>query len=177
MTSFFYDSYQLILFFLAPGIFLGAIYDVFRILRIARSHSKGSVIPLLYAHFGLSRAARVQTEKRKQQIEYALVMAEDIFFCLFAAATEILLFYHLNSGVIRIYGLLLSAVGFFLYRLSLGKLVIHMAKQIIDWIRRLLYVLLLVILTPAVWIYRKSHTLVKHAKHTRAEKKKNKKEG
>ncbi len=154
MTAFFYDSYRLILFFLIPGIVLGAVYDVFRIMRLARTDPTGGIIPKLYRHFKIERKVRLQSERKKERISDILVFAEDILFCMIAALMEILLFYHLNGGVIRIYGLLLSALGFFLYRISIGVLVIGMAKRIISLVRRPLYMLSVLLLTPLVFVVR-----------------------
>ncbi len=176
MIAFFYDSYQLILFFLFPGILLGAVYDLFRILRLARTDPKGAIVPKLYAHFKIERKVRLQSERKKERFLYAMVFAEDVLFCLIAAVTEILLFYHLNGGVIRIYGLLLSALGFFLYRMSLGRLVIGMAKKIIRLGRQLIYIVFMVFLTPLILMTRlgKKVYICIHKKHTKRKKRKKK---
>ncbi len=148
MNTFFYDSFELIFIFVFPGVLFGAVYDVIRILRIARSDSKGSMTPKLFAHFKISYMPRLQNEKRKERLDLILVFIEDFVFCLFVALGELLLFYHLNDGVIRVWGLILSAIGFLIYKLSIGKIMIYMAKRIIYALRRLLYILVVIMFTP-----------------------------
>ena len=158
MKDFFYDSYQFILFFVIPGVFLGAIYDVFRILRIARLNTQGTVISGIYEHFKIQkRHCRPKTKKSG----FILVFIEDIFFCIIAALTEILLFYHLNDGVIRIYAISLSLIGFLVYRNSIGRFVVFIAKQIICLARNIIYYTLIIILTPPVLIYRSGKSVLK----------------
>ncbi len=156
MIAFFYDSYILILFFLLPGIFLGAIYDVFRILRMARTDKGNGVLSRLYKHFGYTKPSSVPAEKRVDMLMSVLVFLEDILFCIIAALTEILLFYQMNDGVIRIYGLLLSFFGFYLYHISIGRLIIFFANRIIACSRYILYGISLIFSTPIVWLYRKT---------------------
>ncbi len=160
MNDFFYDPWLLILFFFIPGVVLSALYDIFRILRIARTDPKGSVIPKLYVRLGIERKRRLQSEKRKLQFDFWLVFTEDLLFCFIAALTELLLFFHLNGGVIRAPGLFLSALGFFAYRLTLGKIVIGTATCIIQLGRKLLYILLLCIFGPTMWMGRKFQKLL-----------------
>ncbi len=174
MNEFFYDSYSLILFFLLPGVFLGMVYDVFRILRIARHDPEEQIIGALYRHFRIEKISYIQNEKKRHMIEYALVFTEDFLFCIIAALTELLLFYHLNGGVIRIYGFWLSAIGFFLYRMSFGRFVMYMAKHIIRLANRILYLVLVVLLTPILWFIGKfkKHWKSKCLKRKRKVKKK-----
>lgn len=152
MISFFYDSYRLILFFLFPGTVFGMIYDVFRISRMARKNSQGSIVSMLTKHFKIPRKCDIQNEQKKNKIEFAIVFIEDFIFCMMVSLIEILLFYHLNGGVIRVYALFLSVLGFVLYKIIFGRLIILLAKNIIYIFRHILYFLLCVILTPFVFI-------------------------
>ncbi len=176
MIDFFYDSYRLILFFLIPGIFLGAVYDIFRILRIARTEPNG-IYPFLCSHFRIQRTIKVQNEQKKYKILYILVLIEDIFFCLIVALTEILLFYYLNHGVIRIYGLILSAIGFILYRSTIGYCMIRIAKQIIVIGRWIIRWTLIILLTPMITMFKTTkRILFKCKKNIKTKQKKEKKD-
>ncbi len=177
MNDFFYDPWLLILFFFIPGAMLGALYDIFRILRIARTDPKGSVLPKLCARLGMERKRCLREEKRKAQIDFWLVFAEDLLFCLIAALTELLLFFHLNDGVIRAPGLFLSALGFFAYRLTLGTIVIGTATRLIQLARRLSYLLLFCICAPVVWMGRTSRKLIVKCQNKKRKTKPHEKQG
>lgn len=149
MNGFFYDSYQLILIFLIPGVFLGVVYDIFRILRIGRA-SDLSVSGALYDKIRPKKPllGRILHTKSIKIADNVIVFIEDILFWLIAAVTEILFIFHTNGGEIRIYCLLSSIAGFFLYHQTLGKLAMLFAKQIIFLFRCLIYWILYVIIYP-----------------------------
>jgi len=158
MNAFFYDSYRLILIFLIPGVFLGIVYDIFRILRISRSADL-SVSGALYDKIRpkkplLEKFSHAFKAKSVKIADKIVVCVEDILFWLIAVMTEILFIFHTNGGEIRIYCLLSSVLGFFLYHQTLGKLVTLFAKQIIFLIRCLIYWILYVIIYPIKLIIR-----------------------
>ncbi len=171
MNDFFYDSYQLILIFFLPGIFLGIVYDIFRILRIGRT-SDLSVGGAFYEKIRprkplFAPVSRFLSAHPLKAADWVLVFIEDILFWLIAAITEILLIFHTNGGEIRIYCLIASVVGFFLYHQTLGKLITFFAKQIIFLLRCLIYWTLYAIIYPvklianfifrlAIWLYEKT---------------------
>ncbi len=171
MNEFFYDSYELILIFFLPGVFLGLVYDLFRILRISRTASL-SVCGAFYDKIRprkplFQSLARFSRKKSLKTADRILVFIEDILFWLIAAVTEILMIFHTNGGEIRIYCLLASVIGFILYHITFGKLVTFFAKQVIFLIRCLLYWLLYAIIYPirligksmyrfSVWLYGKT---------------------
>ena len=152
MNAFFYDSYELILIFFLPGVFLGMVYDLFRILRISRT-AHLTVSGVFYDRIRPKKPlckmlSRFFHAKSLRAADRILVFIEDILFWLIAAVTEILLFFHTNGGEIRIYCLLASVIGFFLYHETFGKLVSFFAKQIIFLFRCLIYWLLYAIIYP-----------------------------
>ena len=167
MNEFFYDSHQLIFSFLIPGIVLGAIYDVFRIIRFTRVNTKGNIGFQIKKHFELNTDGYVQKSKRSLNV---LIFFEDFIFCIIGTFIELLLFYHLNAGVIRIYAILISAVGFFIYQNSIGYLIIYVAQHIIYCIRYLIYYILIVVLTPFICIYK--NTKIKKEDRKKFEKEK-----
>ena len=153
MIEFFYDSCRTILLFLLPGVFLGVIYDIFRILRIARTRKlavsgafyekirpKKALFPSFSSRFSISKSLKIA--------DTAVIFAEDILFWLLAATTEILFFFHTNNGEIRIYSVLISILGFFLYHHTVGVLVISCAAQLVFLCRCLIYWIFYVILYP-----------------------------
>lgn len=138
MTDFFYDSCALILKFLIPGIFLGIVYDIFRLFRIARNDKTYAPIPILQNRF-FPDLIFEKTTKKSFFSDTVLIFAEDILFFFLVAVTEVLTLFHLNGGEIRIYGLLFSAVGFFVYQKTVGNLLIFLSKKILYLFRRILY--------------------------------------
>lgn len=145
MTEFFYDSWLVILEFLIPGIFLGVVYDIFRLSRIARNDKTFHVTEAIKKRFFSQSTARV---KQLKIAEPWIVFIEDIVFFLIVAVTEILATYHINNGEIRIYCLLISAIGFFAYQKTLGRTVIFFSTKILYLIRKTVYIITCVILTP-----------------------------
>ena len=145
MNNFFYDSYQLILFFFIPGLFLGIIYDLFRLIRSARQYSKDNIIQSIYFHFATQKALSVPKVKRAQQMNRLMTFIEDFAFCIIAAFTEILLFYYLNGGVIRIYAITNSVIGFLVYQNTISHFITFLFKQVLHIVRRSLYYILIII--------------------------------
>ena len=93
------------LFSLGFGFLMGAVYDVFRIIRMF--FSKGKKIQIIF----------------------------DIMYCILLAFLTFIFFITINEGEIRIYLLLGEGIGFIAYSLSLGIIVIAFAQTIIGWVR------------------------------------------
>ena len=89
------------------GVIFGAVYDLFRIRRKA--------LPVR------SRAA-----------EYILIFFEDVIFSLFVSVCLILLCYKTHFGIPRWYSYAGSALGFYLYRRTLGKIVMGLTEKLIS---------------------------------------------
>ena len=67
-----------------------------------------------------------------------MLFFEDFFFCiLFACAIAVLVF-AMQDGVVRWYPFAACALGFFAYRLTLGRLVMRSATAILTLCRRVL---------------------------------------
>ena len=95
------------------GIIFGAIYDIFRIRRIA-FRGKGRILDSVLTFF------------------------EDIVFFLFISVCLILICYKLHFGIPRWYSYIGALLGFFLYRNTVGRLVISVSDKIISLIERVL---------------------------------------
>ncbi len=162
MTDFFYDSFHMIVFFLLPGVFLGVLYDIFRMVRIARKDSKEKhLIEKLHMHFCPSKPFIQNTKNKHDTI---LLFLEDFIFCTLAAITEIILFFHMNQGVIRIYAILISFVGFLWYHHTFGRLTIFIANRLIKFIRILTFYISVILLTPPIAIYKVFYKAKQHKK-------------
>ena len=153
MIAFFYDSWTLILKFLIPGIFLGAVYDIFRLLRIARSESTYSARKAIRNRF-FPRTKAHGKISRLRISDAAIVFIEDIVFFLIVAVTEILAVYYINEGEIRIYCLLVSVLGFFAYQKTLGRVIVFFSKKILYFIRKIIYLIVCIVLIPSFFFWR-----------------------
>lgn len=100
-----------LIFSFFAGIVFGAVYDVFRIRRIA--------------------FARDKTRRVIKRVDAVIIFLEDVIFSLFIAVTMILICYKLYFGIPRWYSFGGAALGFFIYRITLGRLVIKLADKII----------------------------------------------
>ena len=108
----------------ALGIILGALYDIFRIRRIA---FRGKAL----------KAA-----------DFILTLIEDMAFLIFATITMILLSYKLNYGITRWYSCGAAVAGVFLWRKTAGKLVIGLADKIISLIKHTVGWIFKMIISP-----------------------------
>lgn len=100
------------------GSFLGAVYDIFRIVHLAMKHDhKASALG--------------------EGLCCAIIFIGDILYALFSAVTICILLYHTNYGRVRYFMFLGAFVGFLLWRFTVGKLLMLAAGAIIALIRAL----------------------------------------
>lgn len=122
-----YISQQCFLFFYSIlfGFLFGLVYDVFRIFRIAIKHNQ------------------------------LLIFCEDMAFCLSFSLSYILFNFCVNSGVLRWFSLFGAALGFVLYLLTVGRLIMLCSHAIIRFIRMVFHFILSRLLCPVCrWLYR-----------------------
>lgn len=115
------------------GIMLGAVYEIFRIRRIA------------------ARKAG------KRRLDFVLTLFEDIIFCLFASISMILATYKLYFGIPRWYAYASCALGFFFWQKTVGRLIMKLSDKIIDLLSRALSFLKRRLIMPA-WLRVKNLT-------------------
>jgi spore cortex biosynthesis protein YabQ len=100
------------------GMALGAIYDVFRIFRIAITCGK------------------------------IVVFIQDIIFFVLSATLSFLLMLYTNTGEIRLFYILGELIGFCIYYFTIGILVYKSAKAVVEFIKKILRVVFRLILKP-----------------------------
>lgn len=105
------------------GVGLGALYDVFRILRLAFWHGK------------------------------IIIGIQDILFFALAAVSSFLFMLFRCEGQLRFYVLLGELLGFIVYYFTVGFLVIRMSKCIIHWIKKILFFLYKIFIRPFVKLF------------------------
>lgn len=92
---------QNFLYAIIVGAGISAVFDLFRIIRIALSHKS------------------------------VFVFIEDLLFCLMSLAGTIFFFTVYNDGVFRLYLIAGILLGFIIWHFTLGSLIIFQAKLII----------------------------------------------
>lgn len=119
----------LYLYALLLGIALGAIYDCLRITRVflGNHYSHRTARRLREIHLPLLSKGKTRGESRFLGL---VVFFEDLFFCLFAGISLILLLYEANNGKFRFPVVLSAGCGFLLYRGTVGRLVMLFSEVI-----------------------------------------------
>jgi hypothetical protein len=160
MIAFFYDSWIVILKFLILGIFLGAIYDIFRFSRIARNDPTYNIKQKIKKRFFPNNTSDNKKTRSKQISESIIIFIEDILFFIVVAITEILAIFHFNNGEIRICYLIISAIGFFVYQKTIGNLIIFFSKKTLHFLRKIIYIVVCIVLIPLCFFLRISRKLL-----------------
>ena len=76
---------------------------------------------------------------------------EDFFFMVFCGVVYAVLFYALNSGRVRGFAFAGGLVGFYIYRKTLGRLVMALSERIINSVK---YIIRKIILPPIKFVIR-----------------------
>lgn len=140
------------LYALAFGALLHGIYDGIRILRALCGVRYGGRIsgrlracafPLLPPDFATRAPARIG-----RRLRAAVIVVTDVLFCLMAAFLFAIFVYWQNDGVFRMLLLLCAGGGFFLWHITLGRLIVTWAETLAILLRVALAYLLLAISVP-----------------------------
>lgn len=123
----------------AAGIALGVIYDLLCLTRMLPGFAP--------------KPASVNGELTKRQrasilLERFLLFIEDLGFALLGGIGLLLLLYLINDGIFRFWAPLGMACGFFVYRVTLGRLLMAVSEVLIRYIRRAIKVCLCILWFP-----------------------------
>lgn len=118
----------------AVGFCLGGVYDALRILRLLCGYPTG--------------------QGRRSVLSAVCLFAEDVLFMLIAAVALILLCYYGNDGQIRAPAVIGVVCGFFVYRQTVGRLVMAVAERLTRLIRKVLAYILHLLVMPIRWFWR-----------------------
>ena len=86
------------------GIFLCAVYDIFRVLRLRR------------------------------RVNGLMLFVADFAFCLVSAVAMLVLFFNLSFGKVRIYAFVFALLGFLLWRFTVGRAFVALVGRVIDFL-------------------------------------------
>ena len=112
--------------YLITGVFLGAFYDLVRIIRCifgVEYYSKNK-------YFKLKNLKSKKNSKISSIKENIVMLITDILFFLFSGIIIAIIVYYANSGIVRWYIFVCCILGFLAYYFTLGKLVIRIANTV-----------------------------------------------
>lgn len=135
-----------VLFSFYAGAFLGALYDL---LGIRRASARAEAYPPGYRGI-LPSGLRRRITKQLHRIDLVIIFFEDIIFCAISAAmisVTAFRFYHGNVRGIIVFA---AAVGFAVYRATLGRIVRYLSIRIIIFLRRITAFVLKITLLPMI---------------------------
>ena len=131
-----FSSYRVVRLFLWSLVFgaaAGAYYDLFRIARIARKPRGDS--------WGKHRILRYG--------DVVLCFLGDLFFWITSAAVYCVFIYDLADGRLRIVSILALFIGFTVWHVTVGRLIVALADKIIYAVRVIILAVCRVTLIPA----------------------------
>lgn len=146
------DLLYMILACLLLGAALGAVYDVFRLLRRAADTVRGGEVPSYARSWKLPFLGCPGDRKHGNALSHGVTVFVtvfcDVLFGLIAGISVLLLLYDRNDGIFRLSAPAGVAVGFSLYRISLGRLIAAFEDAILFFAGILARYLFLIILLP-----------------------------
>lgn len=150
-----------VLWSLLLGCFFAVCYDALRVVRmllVGQGIRKWRIlgkVPTVTLHHG----------SMGDHLQMLFTNISDVLYSIFAAASFCIFLYHVNSGRFRWYLLFACAIGFILYRLSLGRLANAALGYITGAIRVLIGFILYVITRPASLFLRGVRIIAKPVKN------------
>lgn len=122
------------------GLALGLLYDVFRIRRLAFRKKEKTSIKQVPKHRRFGSLSTLLT--------VLLFHIEDIFFGITAGVATAILYFALSMGQVRLMAIFGEGLGFLLYRLTLGRLIMACADAILRFLAWILHLLTRFIILP-----------------------------
>ena len=148
------------------GFFLGAVYDIIRLTRIAVGVKYGAQGDKKYslAEYALIRRFFYSKEKKPSRKKHSFlslfVFLGDVAFSLFSSVAIAIFIYYFNSGEFRAFVLFGAAFGFLIYYFTLGKIIVYLSSRIIFVIKLVLLYLLFFALYPFYFLFGKISRII-----------------
>ena len=128
------------------GIFLGSVYDIFRIFRIMRGHKYSDCFSPLKKLDRLSVLYKYNNFRKSFQknifikrIDLFFVFIEDILYSIILIVTLLILIYGGNYGIARSFSFCAIIVGFVLYRFTIGRVFILVFEYLLYFFGAILF--------------------------------------
>ena len=154
----------LLMYSLTVGVFLGVLWDIFRIMRIAAYGKRKNGLPcpviLPKNEKEVGRALSFRHTQRVLSLVGISIFLSDVLFSITSAITVILLLFHLNGGEIRGFALIGATIGFTAYYFTVGRLTVIFSDLIIRGVKRLISLILSITVVPILKLtYKVSHLI------------------
>ena len=118
---------EILLYSFLLGIFLGAVYDWFRIRRRLFSIKSAK-----------KNESKEHTIKRIDLIEDIIIFFEDVLYGIICSVVVCIFLFYINHGRFRFISLLGEGIGFLVYYKTVGRLVLFCSEKIVRFIRFLI---------------------------------------
>ncbi len=125
----------ILLYSIVIGVFMGMVYDVFRIRRMV---------------YILNLKNKEKKYKTRERIEFLIVFLEDIIYALICAVIMCIFVFYMNSGRMHAVIPFGTLLGFVLYYKTIGRAVMFCSEKIINFIRLLFAKLYQYIVCPII---------------------------
>lgn len=166
------SQWQLALLYLNAGVLgigLGLFYDALRMVRMffGERFSTGSN---RLCHKKLPLIQMKSQRKHHKRLSAVVIFMLDFLFCLVAAVAIILLFYQMNNGKLRFWAFPMVGIGFYLYRMTLGRLVMLCSETVAFFLEAAIRYVFFFAFFPWKWAFCRSVLIVKTLANRRMEK-------
>ena len=130
---------EILLYSFLLGIFLGVVYDWFRIRR--------HLFSIGYAK--KNDNYKVKT-KRMRLIEDVIIFFEDVLYGIICSVVVCIFLFYINHGRFRVIAIFGACVGFWVYYKTVGRLVLFCSEKIVRFIRFLIRKTIKLTIVPIV---------------------------
>ncbi len=159
----------LYLYSILMGAAMGLLYDGFRISRIfLGEHFSG--LANRFEKVNLPLIGMPKKPRGRNKLREIFLFVGDFLFCMIASVALILLFYQMNHGKIRFMTFVFSGAGFYLYRLTLGKLVMACSETVAFVLQTAVRYACFFVCFPFKWFAGKTVALIKSIVKKQTEK-------
>lgn len=125
--------FRLLLASLLFGAGIGVLYDLIRIQRVMLGMSRytaAASAPVFCPKFAIPKI-RKAPRKISRVLKHALLIAQDLFFCVTVGILLSVLLFYRNNGEFRGFVLVGVLLGFAVYYFTVGRLVIHASEYVV----------------------------------------------
>ena len=159
MEVFISQQFTVLLYACVLGVFLGVLYDVFRIMRVMMGVKYAGIVKKTTDRIKLPKIESFVRRTGEGKISVKMreigIAAGDVAFFFLAGIAMCIFIYWSNNGKFRFFALAGAAAGFSLYYFTLGKLIIMLSEYICFFLRAAFGYILYFTLTPLIWVCKK----------------------
>ncbi len=160
------ETLLLFLYSLLVGLWLGSVYDIFRVMRIAlygrKKAEKERLIPLGKDAKSVGASLKGVIHQGFPSPSFFFTFVCDVLFCIFSALTVTVMIFQFGDGRVRAFSMIGAAFGFVLYYFTIGRAVMFFSDTIISAIKTVIGVFLKITFYPICRILARVAQKIKH---------------